>query len=110
MKMLKNKKEIKEVPELTIAEKLKQVFDYYGVFNRAERLKWSKMLGVKIPPKNIPFKKGGYKPVVKVTKENAVCKNADFKKDKDSVETNNGCKNLRQNGSSRCLDCKLNDK
>lgn len=111
--MVRTKKEpkIEEPKELTDAEKLEIVLAHYGKFNRHERRKWSKLLGVPgiIKGLNIPHKKGEYKAELKKTPENALCKNSEFVENKKTKEiTNKGCKNLRANGSSRCYECKTN--
>lgn len=113
--MPRSKKEpkIEEPKELTDAEKLEIVLAHYGKFNRHERRKWSKLLGVKgiIKGLNVPFKKGEYEKGLEKKKppENALCKNSEFVENKKTKEiTNKGCKNLRANGSSRCYECKTN--
>lgn len=100
---MKNKKEeIKiEIPkELTFEEKLKKVQETYGYENRKERLRLNKLLGVKgiIKGLNKSNKTSEYEPIViSKIKENVICKNEE-------------CKNIRINGSSRCLECKKNVK
>jgi len=49
-------------------------------------------------------------PILKRYKDNDVCKNAIFEKEKIpdttlEIDINKGCKNLRANGSSRCEKC-----
>lgn len=103
--MPRTKKKVEAPTEPTIEEKIKAVLAHYGNFNRHVRRMWGKLVGLKIPPLIKPHIKGKYKPLPPIVKENAVCKNAKFVKQESGVEVNEGCKNLRANGSSRCSKC-----
>jgi len=103
--MPRTKKKPEAPTEPTIEEKIKAVLAYYGNFNRHVRRTWGKLVGLRIPGLTQPNLKGNYTPTVIPPKENAVCKNANFVKQESGVELNEGCKNLRANGSSRCGEC-----
>jgi hypothetical protein len=106
MPRTKKKKEEEVEKEPTIEEKIKIVLAHYGKLGRHERRMWGKLVGLKIPGLIKSFKKGEYKPEVKKSKDNALCKNAKFVENKKTKELENkGCINLRANGSSRCGEC-----